>query len=232
MMDAPTFRGTLTDFEGGTARINDNPLPMTGAAEKWCASRLKKGMKVAYYLTDGKISKIWEDKSAPEGAPKEPAESTQKAVGACTPPPGLKTVEGQIIFIDYGAHKVTLKDRPGATHTFIWSASMHDKMSQLKQWWFAKLTGEHEKEADLWRLTAQDFFKRPDDWPYQGGKGGGRQFQPRNEKLIVAQCLVKAYTDLYIASNPPDGVDFNTGRETILAAVEQDVDRVMKAGGA
>ena len=54
-MDAPTFHGTLSDFEGSTARIDDKPIPMTAAAEKWCASRLKKGMKVAYYLTDGKI---------------------------------------------------------------------------------------------------------------------------------------------------------------------------------
>jgi hypothetical protein len=159
--------------------------------------------------------------------------------GACTSPPavnpsnstGLKTVEGQIVALDIPAHKITVKDRAGESHSFVWAQPLHEEFSKLQQWWFTKVTGEHQKDVDIWKATGTAFFKRPDDWPHTGGKCGGRPFHPRNEKLIVAQCLVKAYTDLYIASNPPDGLDFENGRKEILAAVEQDVDRVMKAGG-
>jgi len=142
---------------------------------------------------------------------------------------GLKSVEGQVTAIDPGAHKVTVKTRDGQHHELIWGAGLHDRMSKLQQWWFTKITAE--ESGGVWKVTAQDFFKRPDDWPFQKG-GAGKPFVPRNEKLIVVQVLIKAYSDLWMNTNTPDQVLFEDAREDILKAVEKDIDRVMKIGGA
>lgn len=59
------------------------------------------------------------------------------------------------------------------------------------------------------------------------------QIPPRtapNERLIVAQLLIKKWTDLYIGSNVLEPSDFDTGRKDILDAVEKDLDRVMAMG--
>jgi hypothetical protein len=146
---------------------------------------------------------------------------------------GLKTVEGQITAINYDKRGLAVRDKGGDTHPFYWSENfkmVNYKGELLKQWWFVRITAERRESDDTWWVTAQEYFKKPDDWPKpQGGKG---QYQPRNEKLIVAQMLTKCWSDLYIHSNPPDDLDFDKGREDILAAMEQDIDRVMKAGGA
>lgn len=123
--------------------------------------------------------------------------------------PGIKTVEGQIVLLDKPAHKITIKTRDGQQHSFIWAPAMDAEFSKLSQWWFTKVTGEHEADVDLWRATAQGFFKRPDDWPFaKGGQsGGGRPFQPRNEKIIVMQTALKVAADVMIARGFCEGND-------------------------
>jgi pyruvate/2-oxoglutarate dehydrogenase complex dihydrolipoamide acyltransferase (E2) component len=56
-------------------------------------------------------------------------------------------------------------------------------------------------------------------------------FSPR-DRLIVAQCLVKAYTDLWCNTHTPDSVTFDDARKEILAVVKEDLPRVMEIGGA
>lgn len=125
-----------------------------------------------------------------QGKPSDTSTSPKESSAQAPLNTGLKTIEGQITTLDIPAHKVWLKDREGNTHYFIWGPALHDKMSGLKQWWFVRLTGEYEKDVDLWRLTAQDYFKRPDDWPFKKPVGKGT-WQPRNENLIVFQCTYK-----------------------------------------
>ncbi len=57
----------------------------------------------------------------------------------------------------------------------------------------------------------------------------GDLFSPK-DRLIVAQCLVKAYTDLWMQTHTPDTITFAAARNEILGAVEADLPRVMKAG--
>ncbi|PKG31359.1 hypothetical protein, partial [Methanoregula sp.] len=57
----------------------------------------------------------------------------------------------------------------------------------------------------------------------------GDLFSPK-DRLIVAQCLVKAYTDLWMQTHTPDTITFAAARNEILDAVEADLPRVMKAG--
>lgn len=140
-------------------------------------------------------------------------------------PDELPELKGRAGQINADKRTIALEDKEGVIHPLTWTPELDVVMAKWKTGFYLKIhvDGEQIKKCVYWNEGKTEMPRK---------QGGGRPFQPRNEKLIVAQCLVKAYTDLYIASNPPDGVDFNTGRETILAAVEVDVDRMMKAGGA
>lgn len=59
---------------------------------------------------------------------------------------------------------------------------------------------------------------------------GARDVFPPKDRLIVVQCLVKAYTDLWCNTNTPDQVTFEDAREDILTAVEQDLPKVLAMG--
>ena len=100
----------------------------------------------------------------------------------------LKVVEGQITAIDYGTHEITVKDRAGESHKMVWTKAIDERMAKLKQWWFCKIMAE--KDGDFWKVMDQTFFKRPDDWP-QSAKGGGGNYQPRNDKAIIYQTAYK-----------------------------------------
>lgn len=151
--------------------------------------------------------------------------------------PEFWEILGVVETIDAPGRKATASDEHGVFHPITWAAGyLDEKFAKLKPGYYRRFSGETAKPGVVtaigWMGTDEP------EWvkarykalhPSGGGGGGGR---PRNEKLIVAQCLLKAYTDLYIASNPPDGIGFNSGREEILKAVETDLPRVMRAGGA
>lgn len=156
--------------------------------------------------------------------------------GTCTSPEtppvtSPKTIEGQIITLDLPAHKVWLKDREGKEHYFIWGPALNDQMSKLKPYYFAKLTGEYEKDVDLWRLTDQGYFKRPDDWPFS--KAGGKGFQARNDKAIILQTCLKVAADVFISrgfceeNDPP----YSKQMEDITAEAIKAAEALCKAGG-
>jgi len=234
-----TLTGKL-DFEGDTARIEGDSQAsrkMLPAAAKWCADRLKKGMIVdAELVPDGDkhgwISKIYEHKNEA----KQPANTgTCTSTGSPAPadPDRPKSVEGQIMFIDHPAHKITVKDRTGKTHDFIWPASVkmeNNKGEPLKQWWFVKVTGE--KSGDLWKLTDHTYFKRPDDWPF--GKGGGGGGQPRNERLILFQNMHTAALNGAMHAVTPDTQDYDEFMDMVYVRAKKDTEQAMKdfAGGA
>lgn len=142
---------------------------------------------------------------------------------------GLKSVEGQVTAIDPGAHKITVKTRDGQHHEMIWGAALHDRMSKLQQWWFTKITAE--ESGGVWKVMAQDFFKRPDDWPFQKG-GAGKSFVPRNEKLIVLQSSLKAAVDLFQTCHAPDTQSYDDACDLVVQKAIEMTEKLMKAGGA
>jgi hypothetical protein len=154
--------------------------------------------------------------------------------GSCTSPdtPTLKTVEGQIVVLDVPAHKVVLKTKDGQQHAFIWPPALNDQMGKLQQWYFARLTGEHQVDVDIWKLTAQEFFKRPEDWPatVHSRVFGG---QPRNDKAIILQTCLKVAADVLIArgfcedNDPP----FEEQMDRITAAAIKAAGELCKVGG-
>jgi hypothetical protein len=163
-----------------------------------------------------------------------PAPDTHKEARPAGPAKdiGLKTVEGQIIAIDKPAHKITLKDRAGEHHTFVWGPANDADFQKLEQWWFCKVTGEHQEDFDIWKAMGTVFFKRPDDWPARGGASGGRQHQPRNERLIVLQSCAKLAAEVYAITTTPDTQDFDQAMDTIIARAIKDTETLMKNGGA
>ena len=161
-------------------------------------------------------------------------DTAHKEVPAAGPAkdPGLKSVEGQIIAIDKPAHKITLKDRAGEHHTFVWGPANDADFQKLEQWWFCKVTGEHQEDFDIWKAMGTGFFKRPDDWPARGGAYGGNQYQPRNERLIVLQSCAKLAAEVYAITTTPDTQDFDQAMDTIIARAIKDTETLMKNGGA
>jgi len=71
----------------------------------------------------------------------------------------------------------------------------------------------------------------PAEKPAERKFTSGDLYSPK-DRLIVTQCLLKCWTDLWCNNNTPDSVTFDEAREDILAAVEKDLQRVMNAGSA
>ena len=212
----PTNKGILTDKEGTGfpgLRIDDKPWMVAPYVQRYLDAIPKKA-PVCFQTTDGKITKIWEDK--PEQQP-TPAGNTEKCTSPGTPAgkTALKVVEGQIIELDKPAHKITLKDKAGVRHSFVWPPALDAEFSKLNQWWFCKVTGEHQEDFDIWRATGTGFFKKPEDWPAsQHGTGKGGYGQPRNERIIVLQCCMKVAADVWIS-----GSDKTLKYEEVMAKI-------------
>ena len=165
-----------------------------------------------------------------------PAPDTHKEVPPAGPAkdPGLKTVEGQIIAIDKPAHKITLKDRAGEHHTFVWGPANDADFQKLEPWWFCKVTGEHQKDFDIWKAMGTGFFKRPDDWPARGGAFGGRQYQPRNERLITFLALHRDAVALFQSTTTPDSISYEEAEDIVYERAKKTLNKAMEdfAGGA
>lgn len=236
----PVNKGILTDKEGQGfpgCRIDDVHFTVMPHVQKYL-DKIQKKAAVCFTTEAGKISKIWEDK----GDQKPAGESKENCTSSKTPADaGIKTIEGQIVFLNKPAHKITLKARDGQQHTFLWTPTLDAEFSKLNQWWFCKVTGEHEKDVDIWRATDQGFFKRPDDWPFaKGGKGGGGYSQPRNEKAIIYQVCYKeaCETVRHLMSLPieqearDEQEEFDRYMDMALTRALKDAKALIEAAGA
>jgi hypothetical protein len=179
---------------------------------------------------EDKMKKAGFGQPTPGSAPStEPAKSAPGKEGG----PGLKAVEGQIVSIDKPAHKITLKDRAGESHTFVWGPGLDADFQKLEQWWFCKVTGEYLPDVEIWKAISQGFFKRPDDWPKSGGSGGGKYSQPRNERLIAFLALHRDSVQLFQSTTTPDSLDFEAAEDVIYDRAKKTLERAMKDfGGA
>lgn len=235
-MTEQTNKGVLTDKEGAGfpgCRIlvdgeqTDRPFTVLNFVQRYLDAIPKKA-RVCFQTKDGKISKVWEDKPEP-AAEEKPAANPPKPSNSGE----LKVVEGQIVAIDHAAHKITVKDREGVQHSMVWPPQLNDQMGKLKQWWFTRITGELQADVDIWKLTAQGYFKKPEDWPVSahGGKGG---YQPRNEKLIAFLALHRDMVSLFQTTTAPDTQDFEQAAALIYATAKEAADKAMKdfPGGA
>jgi hypothetical protein len=151
--------------------------------------------------------------------------------------PAGEQVEGNVTDLDLDARFFTLEDRTGKVFIKIyWKPAHEEKMRKQKPGYYeAPFVEMEEKTGGLQEAVLVDLpYKDRGDFPRAQKKGGqgGRPYTPRNERIIVAQCLLKAWTDLWINTNTPDSVTFDDAREDILKAVEADLQRVMTAGGA
>ena len=167
------------------------------------------------------------NREAEEHGKKQRAEIAARKAAAET---SLKTVEGQITALDIPAHKITIKTRDGQHHEMMWTGFLDEKMSQLKQWWFCKVTAE--KAGEFWKVMDQGFFQRPADWPFAKGGAGGKPFQPRNERLIVLQSSLKVCADMFTACTTPDTQDYDQAIDMIVEKAIQITEKLMIAGGA
>jgi hypothetical protein len=205
---------------------------------KICRTVLGKKMIVDYKLTDNKgaVSDIRPHKDQQPAPAQQQGTTSEKSTSPEKPPAAApagkpKTVEGQIVAIDHGTHELSVKDKAGTVHRFVWPASTkmtNNKGEPLKQWWFTRATGE--PAGDVWKLTSHAYFKRPDDWPF--GKGGNGSGQPRNDKAILFQCLLKCAVELKNAQ-PSTSAAVNIAnalKECVVAAKDAMPDACQAAG--
>ena len=260
MTDAPVNKGLLTDKEGAgfpgcrilvDGQEKDQPFTVLSFVQRYL-DPIQKKARVCFTTKEGKISKIWPEPVAPSEAQKvidaeNAAGDARQAANdayvkeiAGTAPVTVKgdivggdrvnkIVQGQIVAIDQGTHTIEVKDKAGVRHPMMWAGPLNDSMARLKQWFFVSISAE--KSGEYWRVIDQTYFKKPEDWPVsQHGGGGGRPFQPRNEKLIVLQSTLKACADVFAITTTPDTMDFDTAMDLIIARAIKDTDTLMKAG--
>jgi hypothetical protein len=132
-------------------------------------------------------------------------------------------LKGKVSAIDVQKRQLTMKDELGVLHIYQWTAELDVVMQKWKPGYYLDLNYDADtyiiKAAKYWQ-EGKDVFPK-DTKPYQ---------KPRNERLIVVQVLIKAYTDLVFMSFNPEDVDFDIARKLVLKAVEEDIDRVMEIG--
>ena len=160
-----------------------------------------------------------------------PAMDTHKEV-----PPAQKeddkpvVIEGQIIAVSAEARTLAVKNKGGVTTPLKWLPARDPDFGRLGQWWFIRVVAE--KQGDYLIAQAQSKWQKPDDWPARGGASGGRQYQPRNERLIVLQSCAKLAAEVYAITTTPDTQDFDQAMDTIIARAIKDTETLMKNGGA
>jgi hypothetical protein len=133
-------------------------------------------------------------------------------------------LKGKVSAIDVQKRQLTMKDELAVLHIYQWTAELDVVMQKWKPGYYLDL----KYDADTYIIKAAKYWQEGKDvFP----KDSGKAFQPkRNERLIVVQVLIKAYTDLVLMSFNPEDVDFDIARKLVLKAVEEDIDRVMKIG--
>jgi hypothetical protein len=167
-------------------------------------------------------------KAKADAAAKAKAQEPDKPLEA-----GIKLVQGQITALDAGTHTITVKDKTGTHHEMMWKAAMNDKMAKLKQWFFVAISAE--KFGEYWIVIDQTYFAKPTDWPVsqKQGRYGGKQFTPRNEKIIVLQSTLKVCAEVWTHTHMKiNDLDFDTGMDEIIARAIKDTETLMKVGGA
>ena len=220
--------------EGGKAgwieHVQELPLDQKKPAAEPTKEELDRSRE-EYNATAAKMKTAGFGQPTPGPSP----DTAHKEVPAAGPAkdPGLKTVEGQIVAIDKPAHKITLKDRAGEHHTFVWGPANDADFQKLEQWWFCKVTGEHQEDFDIWKAMGTGFFKRPDDWPARGGAYGGNQYQPRNERLIAFLALHRDAVALFQSTTTPDSVSYEEAEDIVYEQAKKTLEQAMKDfGGA
>jgi hypothetical protein len=132
-------------------------------------------------------------------------------------------VKGKVSAIDFQKRQLTMKDELGVLHIYQWTDVLDVVMRKWKVGYYLSIT----YDADSYIIKNSTYWQEGKDVFPKDVKA----FKPqRNERLIVVQVLVKAYTDLVLMSFNPEDTDFDIARKLVLQAVEEDIDRVMKIG--
>ena len=161
-----------------------------------------------------------------------PAMDTHKEV-----PPAQKeddkpvVIEGQIIAVSAEARTLAVKNKDGVTTPLKWLPARDPDFGRLGQWWFIRVVAE--KQGDYLIAQAQSKWQKPDDWPARGGSAGGRQYQPRNERLIAFLALHRDAVALFQSTTTPDSVSYEEAEDIVYEQAKKTLNKAMEDfGGA
>jgi hypothetical protein len=129
----------------------------------------------------------------------------------------LTTIAGEIVTVNPVRRGLAIRSiNTGITTGFKWDPAQDKEFIRLRPGWSAIVT--IEKRGQEWIAISQQ----------KGPRLPGRQVpeSPRATYLV----LIKKWTDLYIACNALEGVDFDHARQAIMASAKQDLPEAMRAG--
>jgi hypothetical protein len=147
-------------------------------------------------------------------------------------------VEGNVWEIDFNAKFFKLSGRDHKPFLKVYWKPQHEtdtSIRKIKPGYYVAPVVDMEADTggmrEAW-LVGLPYKERPADYPKipKTGKGNGGG-QPRNERLIAAESLLKSYVDPWRMTNTPDQVTFKNARDEIKTAVEEDLPWLMKQGG-
>ena len=147
----------------------------------------------------------------------------------------LKTIEGQIVSIDFQKRTMALEDRAGILFYRVdWVQPQDHKIQKLKAGYYVKPTVEAMTE-NSGRLSDIPWAERPADWPRKqpGGKGNW-QSKPRNEKPMIFESVFKSCCDMVSVINISDwdGETYEGKMDRIWAVAKKISLEIIKESGA
>jgi hypothetical protein len=162
--------------------------------------------------------------------------------------PAGEQVEGNVADLDFDARFFTLEDRTGKVFIKIyWKPAHEEKMRKQKPGYYeAPFVEMEEKTGGLQEAVLVDLpYKDRGDFPRAQKKGGqgGRPYTPRNEKIVVYECVYKANADNIRAMLPlvdatgqfnvkDFAVLYNDLMDIAMARTLKDAAELCRAGGA
>ena len=204
----PTNKGILTDKEGTGfpgLRIDDKPWTVAPFVQRYLDAIPKKA-PVCFQTTDGKITKIWEDKG--DQQPASAAGNTEKCTSPGTPADqplnadvrsAPKTLKGSVTSVNTAKSLLVIEDTEGITHGFAYTAELDILVKKQKPGWFVEVTYRTQGDREL--LSDVKYADRPAGQKKGGYSGGGYKSQPHNDRIIVLQCCMKVAADVWISGS-------------------------------
>lgn len=174
----------------------------------------------------------------------------QQSGGSCTSPAapaespltpdkrsGPQKSAGEIVAVDLAKHTMALKNADGIITGYVWreSSETNQTMQKQKVGWYVGVT--YEAQGDRLVLTDCHYEERPANMRRgnssgAGYKGGGRSYQPKNERAIIFQVLLKGAIELMVRGMPEgQGVDLRKDLGACIRIAEEALPDACKAAG-
>lgn len=140
-------------------------------------------------------------------------------------------LNGKCAAIDPTTQTFSIRDTTGAPHPFKWGDVLNDVMKKWKAGYYLTVRYNSDtrevKNVTYWQEGKDQFPKE--------NKGGGRSFQPRNDRAIIVQCCFKEACETMRQMVPMleefDAAKYEEYMDIALARAISDAEKLCKSAG-